>query len=281
MTSASSDADWVSKVCDLIDGFEEGTPTLAYLGESVGLSPSHLQRRFKEATGISPREYADSRRHERLKSELRSGTPVTAALYEAGYSGPSRLYERAKERFGMTPASYRKGGLGAKIMFGFGNTSVGQALVAATEYGLCLVGFGDNKSELSSELEHDYPNAVLTRDDSGVTPYLEAIRVLTDLGEAPDRPLPLDIEATAFQWKVWETLQSIPRGETMTYGAIAAHLGKPKAARAVGRACATNPVSIVIPCHRAIGSSGSLTGYRWGTDRKKALLEIETASSAL
>ena len=156
---------------------------------------------------------------------------------------------------------------------------VGQSLVAATDHGLCLVGFGDNKNALISELKTFYPKAHLNRNDEGVAHYLDTIRVLSDLSGPATYPLPLDIEATAFQWKVWETLQLIPRGETLTYGAIAARLGNPRAARAVGRACATNPVALVIPCHRAIGATGSLTGYRWGTDRKKMLLELETAGA--
>ena len=279
--NTEKDDTWVRQVCDLIDACDGSAPTLSDLGQAVGLSPYHVQRRFKQATGISPREYAETRRHERFKSSLRHGDPVTTALYDAGYSGPSRVYERAKERLGMTPASYRRGGLGAVITYGFGPTPVGQALVAATGHGLCLVGFGDTKNALISELKTTYPKAHLDRNDDGVAHYLDTIRVLTDLGSPAAFPLPLDIEATAFQWKVWEALQLIPRGETLTYGAIAAQLGKPKAARAVGRACATNPVALVIPCHRAIGATGSLTGYRWGTDRKKMLLEFESAGTAV
>ncbi len=280
LTQQHPHADTVRRVCDLIDACEDGAPTLAELGRAVGMSPYHLQRVFKKATGMSPRDYAESRRETRLKAELKSGASVTDALYEAGFSGPSRLYESAKSRLGMTPASFGKVGKGAEIAYGFGHCSIGLILVGATAHGLCFVGFGDNKQDLIDELSGDYPAARLQENPGEVKRLIDIVALLTDHGTAPDIDVTLDIQATAFQRLVWDTLQSIPEGRTMSYGEIAGKIGKPKAARAVGRACATNPVSMVIPCHRAVGSSGSLTGYRWGTARKSALLQSEAGRSS-
>lgn len=274
-TSTTRQAELVRRTCELIDAHEEGTPTLAYLGDSLGLSPFHLQRLFKRATGMSPREYAESRRQTRLKKNLRSGASVTAAMYESGFSGPSRLYESAKSRLGMTPASYGKGGKGAVIRYGFGRCSLGTMIVAATEHGLCLVGFDDSKDALIEELAQDYPAAEIKSDGKSLSQLIDTVCLLTDHGQAPAVDVPLDIQATAFQRLVWDTLQTILPGETMSYGDIARRIGQPKAARAVGRACATNPISMIIPCHRAVGANGNLTGYRWGTERKNALLVSE------
>ena len=175
----------------------------------------------------------------------------------------------------MTHASYQKGGHGAEIDFSIGKCSVGLVVVASTQHGLCLVGLGNNEENLRKELSIEFPKALIKRRDMKLEYYLNVIRDLIDLGTAHTNLLPLDIEATSFQWLIWETLQKIPRGNTMTYGDIAGNIGQPKAARAVGRACATNSIAIVIPCHRAVGSNGSLTGYRWGMEWKKALLDLE------
>ncbi len=276
----SPHADTVRRVCEIIDATEDGAPTLAELGRAVNLSPYHLQRIFKKTTGMSPRDYANSRRETRLKAELRKGSSVTEAMYEAGFSGPSRLYENAKSRLGMTPASFGKGGKGAVISYGFGRCSIGLVIVAATDHGICFVGFGETETDLINELESDYPAAELKKDADFVAALIDIVTALTDHGAAPAIDVALDIQATAFQRLVWDTLQSIPAGRTMTYGEIAEAIGKPTAARAVGRACATNPVSMVIPCHRAVGSTGALTGYRWGKARKSALLRSEQGRSS-
>ncbi|MCP5366358.1 MAG: bifunctional DNA-binding transcriptional regulator/O6-methylguanine-DNA methyltransferase Ada [Hyphomicrobiales bacterium] len=252
---------------------ETGMPTLEQLGDAVGVSPHHLQRTFKKVLGLSPRAYADALRMGRFKDAVRGGDTVTGALYEAGFGSSSRLYERAAGHLGMTPASYARGGRGARIAFAVVPSDLGRVLVAATARGVCLVALGEDDGALESELRRDFPAAEIARDDGALAPWVRA--VLDTLDGAPHPDLPLDVRATAFQARVWRQLLTIPRGETRTYGEIAAQLGQPGAARAVGRACATNPVSLVVPCHRAVGSDGRLTGYRWGVDRKQALLARE------
>jgi AraC family transcriptional regulator of adaptative response/methylated-DNA-[protein]-cysteine methyltransferase len=209
---------------------------------------------------------------------LREGEPVTMALYGAGYGSSSRLYEKAPAHLGMTPASYAKGGRGARIGYTIVAHdrlgSLGRLLVAATERGICMVALGDTESFLEEELTGEFPEAEIHRDDNALAGRVGAVLDLAD-ENAPHADLPLDIRATAFQWRVWEQLRAIPRGETRSYGEIAAALGQPGAARAVGRACATNPVSLVVPCHRAVGGDGRMHGYRWGVERKQSLLERE------
>ena len=264
----------VRRVCRAIGESTEAIPTLAELGQEVDASPHHLQRQFKAVMGVSPHQYGEALRLGRLKSALREGEPVAQALYGAGYGSSSRLYEKAPRHLGMTPASYAKGGKGACIAFTLADSRLGRLLVAATERGVCAVSLGDSDATLEDELRGDYPAAEVRRDDGALGAEVAAI--LNHLeGAAPHVDLPLDVRATAFQWQVWERLRAIPPGETRTYGEIAGAIGRPRAARAVGRACATNPVSLIIPCHRAVGSSGALTGYRWGVERKKALLESE------
>lgn len=268
----------VQNICRSIEDRDEGVPTLTDLGAEAGLSPHHLQRLFKSLMGISPRQYAQAVRLNRLKRGLKEGESVALALYGAGYGSSSRLYEKAPSRLGMTPASYAKGGRGARITYAIVNHSglrpLGKLLVAATERGVCMVALGSTDAALEQDLLDDYPLAVLQRDDAGLSDWVTAVVDLAQ-GNSPHADLPLDIRATAFQWRVYEQLSAIPGGETRSYGEIAAALGQPGAARAVGRACATNPVSVVVPCHRAIGSDGSMHGYRWGIDRKKSLLERE------
>ena len=264
----------VRRVCRAIGESTEAIPTLAELGQEVGASPHHLQRQFKAVMGVSPHQYGEALRLGRLKSALREGEPVAQALYGAGYGSSSRLYEKAPRHLGMTPASYAKGGKGACIAFTLADSRLGRLLVAATERGVCAVSLGDSDATLEDGLRGDYPAAEVRRDDGALGAEVAAI--LNHLeGAAPHVDLPLDVRATAFQWQVWERLRAIPPGETRTYGEIAGAIGRPRAARAVGRACATNPVSLIIPCHRAVRSSGALTGYRWGVERKKALLESE------
>jgi AraC family transcriptional regulator of adaptative response/methylated-DNA-[protein]-cysteine methyltransferase len=268
----------IRMVCRTIEARDEGVSTLEELGAVVGVSPHHLQRLFKAVIGVSPRRYAEAMRLGRLKQSLREGEPVTMALYGAGYGSSSRLYEKAPAHLGMTPASYAKGGRGARIGYTIVAHdrlgSLGRLLVAATERGICMVALGDTESFLEEELTGEFPEAEIHRDDNALAGRVGAVLDLAD-ENAPHADLPLDIRATAFQWRVWEQLRAIPRGETRSYGEIAAALGQPGAARAVGRACATNPVSLVVPCHRAVGGDGRMHGYRWGVERKQSLLERE------
>ena len=263
----------VRGACRLIDE-AEGVVTLAALGAELGTSPHHLQRSFTRIMGISPRAYAEARRLQRVKRLLKAGDGVAGALYEAGYGSSSRLYERASSQLGMTPASYKRGGLGAEIAYATAASPLGRLLVAATAKGICMVSLGASDAALMAELERDFPRAAIRRDGQALGPALEALTRHLE-GAQPHLDLPLDLRATAFQWRVWQALRAIPYGARMSYGEIAASLGMPKAARAVGHACGSNPVSLIVPCHRAVGADGSLTGYRWGLARKKALLERE------
>ncbi len=271
--------DWIIEACRLIDEADEGVPTLAELSEAVGVSPYHLQRKFKHVLGLSPREYAAQRRLDRFKAEVRSGESVSSAMYGAGFGSSSRLYERAGETLGMTPASYGKGGAGARIGFAIADSFLGRLLVASTERGICRISIGDDDRELVEDLHEEYPAAEIGADVSGLVNNLEAVLSILSGASETTASLPFDLRATTFQWKVWDCLRRIPRGVTMTYAEIAAAIGSPKSARAVGRACATNPAAVAIPCHRAIGSDGKLHGYRWGLDRKRKLLDDETGST--
>ncbi|MBT3358277.1 MAG: methylated-DNA--[protein]-cysteine S-methyltransferase [Rhodospirillales bacterium] len=266
--------DIIRRVCKAIADSPDKIPTLDELGVIAGMSPHHLQRVFKRATGLSPHKYGQSLRLDRFRGELQNGESVSSALYGAGFGSPSRLYEDVGSRLGMTPASYAKGGAGARIAFALGLSVLGRIIVAATEKGVCFVGLGDGDDYLETELRGEFPAAEIKRDDGALATRLEA--VLEHLtGKTARLDLPLDIRATAFQWQVWQALRAIPQGETLTYGDIAARLGRPGAARAVGRACATNPVSLIVPCHRAVGVGAKPTGYRWGVERKKKLLATE------
>ena len=267
-----SRAEQIQRVCRYIETHLDEPLTLDELSRQANLSPFHLQRTFKKLVGVSPRKYAEAQRMKRLKLQLKNGDTVTASIYEAGYRSISRLY--ANNHLGMTPGDYRRGGSGMKIGYTIVNSPLGRMMVAATGRGVCFVGFGDTDAFLVSELKKDYPTAEVQRDKTGFTKWVNAI-VENLNGRRPHLDLPLDVQGTAFQRQVWEALQAIPYGSTRTYGEIAKSLGKPNAARAVGRACATNPVSIVIPCHRAVGSDGNLTGYYWGVERKKKLLAKE------
>ena len=277
-TEVSSQAQYVSSARQLLDR-AEGVMTLAELSKRVGLSPFHLQRLFKRATGLSPREYQSARRMQHVKSGLRKGDDVTTALYDAGFGSPSRLYEKAAQQFGMTPGEYRRGGKGATIRYTVVPTPLGRMLVAATDRGLCAVRFGESVTELEHDMQTEFHAADLRRDDAALREYVEPL-LASVRGENTTVDLPLDIRATAFQKKVWETLRQIPRGETRSYSEVARDIGEPSAVRAVARACASNPVAIAVPCHRVVRSDGDISGYRWGVDRKKKLLETETAAGA-
>jgi AraC family transcriptional regulator of adaptative response/methylated-DNA-[protein]-cysteine methyltransferase len=265
-----------------VDGADESAEgvSLTALGRHCGVSPWHLQRQFKKVMGVSPRQYADARRLKRFKAGLQQGTGVAAATYDAGYGSSSRVYERAADALGMTPATYARGGRGARIRFSLGQSPLGRLLVATTVQGICFVGLGDRDDELEKVLHAEFPSAVeIKRDDSALKPGLSAI--LDHLrGRTPHIELPLDIRATAFQRRVWEELRRIPSGETRSYGEIAVAMGRPKAQRAVGRACAANPVAVVVPCHRAVRTDGAVGGYRWGAERKNSLLRSEQRRSA-
>jgi AraC family transcriptional regulator of adaptative response/methylated-DNA-[protein]-cysteine methyltransferase len=264
----------VESVCRHIEAHLEQPLTLAALSKFSGLSPFHLQRTFKSAMGVSPREYASAQRASRLKAELGQGRPVTEAMYEAGYSSSSRLYERSGEELGMTPSSYRKGGKGERINFTIADSPLGRMLVASTDKGICAVTFGDSDAALEETLRKEFPAADCRRDAEALT---AAVTVMLDhlKGESRQIDLPLDIRATAFQRIVWKALQSIPYGTTSSYADIAELIGTPAAVRAVASACAKNRIAVAIPCHRVVRKDGNISGYRWGTDRKKALLDHE------
>lgn len=274
----------VADACRLFDAADpQDPPSLAAVARSVGLSAGALGKRFANELGVGPRDWLAARKRDRLRRALREGTSVSDAIYRAGYGSSSRVYESSDRALGMTPATYRRGGAGARIAWTLADSDYGRVLVAATERGVAAVFLGEDDARLERELKRDFPAAELARDDRGLKDRVQGVlarlygRKPTAL-DATD--VPLDILGTAFQWKVWKALTEIPAGTTRTYGEIAQALGKPNAARAVGRACATNPVSIVVPCHRAIGSSGSLTGYRWGVARKERLLADERRRSS-
>ena len=247
-------------------------------GRKPGGDAHKLARAFKRVLGITPRQYADARRVTRFKQELQRRKQVSPALYEAGYGSTSRVYEHTHAQLGMTPATYARGGAGVDISFVTVATSLGRLLVAATERGVCRVMLGDTAATLEADLRREFDAARVHQDKRG---KLDCRRVLSYLeGREPHLDLPLDIRATAFQRRVWQELQRIPFGETRTYTQVAKQIGDPNARRAVARACATNPVALVIPCHRVVREDGALGGYRWGVERKEALLEQERDPSA-
>jgi len=262
----------VRAACAMIDEREGQSITLADLAAAVGLSPWHLQRLFKRAMGVSPRDYADARRARRFRDELKHGESVAGATYGAGYGSSSRVYEQAQAHLGMTPASYAKGGKGARIAYAIVASSLGRLLVAATAKGVCFLCLGDADAPLIAALRAEFPKAdSIAQDEAAIAPAVDAVlRFLS--GATPHADLPLDVRATAFQRRVWQELIAIPPGETRSYSEIAETIGVPRGQRAVGHACAINPVPIVIPCHRALRQDGALGGYRWGLKRKQALL---------
>ena len=275
--AASASVATVRLACDIIRANPEGRLTLRALASRVGVSAFHLQRLFTSLAGISPRAYAQACRLGRLKAALKRGDRVTPALYEAGYGSSSRLYERAHAEMGMTPAAYRRGGRGARIDFTIAASPLGRLLVAATGRGVCRVMLGDRDRTLEADLRAEYPNAVVCRSDAALARSVRAL-VAYLRGRRPHVELPLDVQATAFQWRVWQQLLQIPYGETRAYSQVAAALGAPTAVRAVARACASNPVALLVPCHRVVRKGGDLGGYRWGIERKRALLAQEQRS---
>jgi AraC family transcriptional regulator of adaptative response/methylated-DNA-[protein]-cysteine methyltransferase len=264
----------VQQVCRFIESSEGEPVTLEALSEQVGVSAFHLQRTFKSIMGMSPSEYAETRRVNKFKQRVQAGEKITDAIYDAGFGSSSRLYELASSQLGMTPATYGKGGRGAVIRYAIGDSPLGRLLVASTDKGVCSVKLGDSDDVLKAELLREFSAAQVLLDESRLRPALTA--VVDHLHDKTPRiDLPLDIRATAFQRQVWEQLRKIPAGETHSYTQVAKGIGQEKAVRAVARACATNPVALVIPCHRVIREDKSLGGYRWGLNRKKKLLERE------
>jgi AraC family transcriptional regulator, regulatory protein of adaptative response / methylated-DNA-[protein]-cysteine methyltransferase len=275
---SSPQANLIRRVCGEIEGNPDGPVSLRTLAGLTGLSAAHLQRTFRRAMGITPRQYADALRVGRLKSELRKGKDVTTALHEVSYGSASRLYEKSDSHLGMTPATYRRGGRGMNISYTIAPCSLGRVLVAATERGISAVYLGDHDSALAAELHKEYPRAKIRCGSGERTNWVRAI-VRHLAGSNPGLDLPTDVVATAFQRRVWEALRSIPLGATRTYAEVARSIGQPSAIRAVARACATNPAAIVVPCHRVVRTDGTLAGYRWGVERKKQLLEKEKTAA--
>jgi AraC family transcriptional regulator, regulatory protein of adaptative response / methylated-DNA-[protein]-cysteine methyltransferase len=273
-TGAKEQGRLIRRVCREIEASPDGAVPLQRLAQVTGLSASHLQRSFRRAMGISPKQYADALRVARFKSELRKGKDVTTAMHEVSFGSSSRLYEKSDAQLGMTPATYGKGGRGMNISYTIAPCSLGHVLVAATGRGISAVYLGDRDSDLIASLHEEYPNAKIERNTSAHSNWVQDI-VRHVAGLNPDLDLPTDVTATAFQRRVWEALRAIPFGTTQTYSEVARSIGRPSATRAVARACATNPTSIVVPCHRVVRTDGGMGGYRWGLERKQALLARE------
>ena len=276
---------WIDKIrraCTYL-ATVDGHPSLAALAGRVGGSPYHVQRNFKRLVGVTPREYAEACRLNKVRHGLQSGGDVTTAMVDAGYGSSSRFYERAVPKLGMLPSAYRNGGPGSTIGFTIVDSPLGRLLVAATARGVCAVKMGSTDAALRDDLQREFSAATLIADDEALSQWTRAILAHLDGRSAEGSrsvELPLDVRATAFQWQVWQALAAIPYGETRTYGDIAAAIGQPKAVRAVARACATNPVALAIPCHRVVPAAGGEGGYRWGAHRKRALLVRERAGRA-
>lgn len=292
-TTIDPQVEIVRRACGLIEELQkEGSVDLTTLGARLGVSSFHLQRTFKSIMGVTPRQYAEALRMSGFRASVRDGESVTGAMYDAGFGSSSRLYERARAELGMTPATYARGGRGMQINYAVaecslapqpgsqaGNPAFAQLLVAATEKGICAVRLGDSVSSLETDLRNEFPAAHIERHDEPLGQWVREIIQHLE-GGRPHLELPLDVRATAFQRHVWEALQKIPYGSTRSYSEVAQAIGRPTAVRAVARACATNPVALVIPCHRVIREDKSLGGYRWGLERKKKLLAQERSIDA-
>lgn len=266
-------AEAVKIACKLIDQ-AESPPSLEQLASAVNYSPSHFHRLFKKIVGVTPKAYAAMRRANRMRTNLRDDSSVTGAMYSSGYGTSSSFYDESAEVLGMQPSQYRAGASGIVIRFAFASTSLGGLLVATTDRGLCAIEFGDGEDELVAKLRDRFPHADLRESDDFQRQVAEVVACVDDPGERLS--LPLDVQGTAFQRRVWEVLRKIPSGTTTTYSNVAAQIGKPQAARAVAQACAANPLAVAVPCHRVVRNDGSMGGYRWGLERKRALLEKES-----
>jgi AraC family transcriptional regulator of adaptative response/methylated-DNA-[protein]-cysteine methyltransferase len=263
----------ILRACQLIDTAEK-TPTLAQLAAAVDLSPYYFHRLFKRVVGITPKQYAAERRLDKTRARLQQDATVTEAIYNAGFESSSRFYEKAAPSLGMKPSQYKNGGNRLMIRFAIGRSYLGWVLVAASEQGVCRIDFDDSRESLQHRLRESFPQAKLLAGDPD---FAETVTQVLSFLDRPDQglDLPLDIQGTAFQRRVWTALQQIPAGTTTSYGDVAAHIGQPKAARAVAQACGANNIAVAIPCHRVVGRSGQLGGYRWGVERKQAILQRE------
>jgi len=269
----------VRAICRYIEQHIEDRLTLGGLSRAFRRSPFHLQRMFKAVLGVSPKAYIDACRLRQVKQNLQAGHDVTTSLYAAGYGSSSRLYERTASQLGMTPEKYRRGAVAATVRFTITSSPLGRMLIAATDKGICAIQFGDTDDALQQGLMREFPFAARKRDDAALAQWrLSLVQLMKGQSAHPASLLPLDIRATAFQRRVWEHLQRIPRGETQSYSAVAKKIGMPRATRAVARACAANPVALAIPCHRVVREDGEMGGYRWGIERKEQLLAMEKAS---
>ena len=259
-----------------LDAHADGLVSLEDLASHVGLSASHLQRSFKRLVGVSPREYQAENRMRRLKSRLRAGDTVSRATYEAGFNSSRGVYERASSSLGMTPAAYRRGGAGVRIGYTIADAPVGRVLVATTERGVCAVELGATDADVERALRADFPNAAIERDDDAHDTWVRAVldRVREPMRASSHR-IPLDVNGTEFQRRVWDALRAIPAGERRSYAEVAEAIGSPKSSRAVAQACASNRLAVVIPCHRVVRGDGELSGYKWGVQRKRLLLAKE------
>jgi AraC family transcriptional regulator, regulatory protein of adaptative response / methylated-DNA-[protein]-cysteine methyltransferase len=276
-------AERIRELCRHMERHPDEPMRLCDLARRAGLSVFHLQRTFKSIVGVTPKDYLEARRVQLLKRNLRESRNVTDAVYDSGFGSSSRVYERADTRLGMTPHQYREGGRGASISYIAAQTSIGVMMIGATDRGICFLQFGNDAVELAAALRREYPQAAISPSGAPSHPqlqlWIESIRGYL-AGERGRLDLPLDIRATAFQMRVWKYLQTIPYGSVESYSEVAAGIGQPAAARAVARACATNGVAIVIPCHRVVRGTGELGGYRWGIERKRALIDTERSAAA-
>ncbi|MEH1977546.1 MAG: bifunctional DNA-binding transcriptional regulator/O6-methylguanine-DNA methyltransferase Ada [Nostoc sp.] len=269
----------VLTACRYIEAQVDHIPTLSELCSQVEMSPSYLQRIFKQIIGVSPFQYADALRSQRLKQRLQSGEEIAHAVYDTGYGSSSQLYEKAPKQLGMTPKTYQQAGKTISIVYAITSSPLGYLLVATTEKGICAVKLGDEADKLEHILNQEFHQAHIMRDDHTHKEWIQAILDLI-AGDETHLDLPLDVRGTAFQKQVWEALQKIPYGETRTYTDIARNLAKPQAVRAVGNACGANPIALIVPCHRVLRSDGSLGGYHWGIERKQKLLTQESERTA-
>jgi AraC family transcriptional regulator of adaptative response/methylated-DNA-[protein]-cysteine methyltransferase len=268
----------VAQICRSIEN-AENAPSLVALAKQAGLSPAHLLRVFKTVTGVTPRAYAAAHRAQRVRTELARGASVTDALYNAGYGSSGRFYEAAPRLLGMTPTTYRAGGADTTVRFAVGACSLGTILVAASDRGVCAIFLGDDPDTLVRDLQDRFPRAELVGGDAA---FEQLVAQVVGFVDSPMRSLdlPLDVRGTAFQQRVWQALQTVPPGSTSSYADIARRIGMPQSARAVARACAANPLAVAIPCHRVVRTDGALSGYRWGIERKRALLDREAGEAS-
>ena len=278
----SDDVSRIGDIARYIQAHADDSLPLAALAERAGLSPGRLQKKFKAIVGVSPKAFQDAARLGRLKDLLQGGGDVTGAIFEAGFGSTSRVYGEAARNMGMTPAAYRKGGDGETIYYAYRESALGALLMAATARGVCFAQFGDGRDALIAQLREEFPNAQLLASPGESGPDLDRWIEALDrhlAHEAPRPELPLDLRGTAFQLKVWRFLLSVGDGDTISYGELAAEIGKPKAVRAAASACGRNPVAVLVPCHRVLRGDGDLGGYRWGLERKRALLDVERRRS--